>query len=76
MLPFVPSPLVGDVTKDSVPSGISIFSAFKLSTPNLDNMNQPLQKNSRYSFVELSDPILEVGVAFEVVTVDLAVQSK
>lgn len=39
MLVFVSSPLIGDVTKDGFPSGISIFSAFKLSAPNLDNMN-------------------------------------
>lgn len=39
MLVFVSSPLVGDVTKDSFSSGISIFSAFKLSTPDLNNVN-------------------------------------
>ena len=63
------------VTKDSFPSGISIFSALKLGTPNLNNVDQPLQKNPRYSLVELSDPVFEVGIALEVVTIDLWAQS-
>lgn len=47
-------------------TSITIISAIELRTPDLDDVCQPLKKDSFYPFVELCNPLFQVSIALQV----------
>ena len=64
------SPLVRNIPQGRQ-GALRVVLPVELGAPYLNDLREPLQEDAFYPLVELSDPMLEVGVAFQVESVNL-----
>ena len=70
---FVASSLIREVpNRWQIPSRIVVIGSIKLGAPYLDDLGQPLKEDSFDALVEFCYPIIQVRIAFQVKSIDLA----
>lgn len=69
VMAFIPSLLRDE--SGSISSRVAIVRPVKLLTPEMDDMREPLKKDTFDLLVQLRNPLVEVRVAFQVQPVDL-----
>jgi len=69
---LIPSSLIWEIPEgpSNVPPRVPVIRPVELSTPHLDDSSKALEEDALYPLVKLSDPVLQVGVTFEVELVD------
>lgn len=69
--PFIPPPLQCEIADRQISSRVAVIGPVEFLAPQLDNVFQAAQENPLNSLIQLRDPMIEIGIAFKIQSVDL-----